>query len=312
MKDVFIENGGSTQKVYETMLVEPESLSIFNSELAMEIVKELAKKPQCAMDMSRKLGENEQKIYYHLRKMIAANIVKLERSEARYGMTAKVYSLASPVIAAKLHESAYTKNTFTNHVDQQMQSFFSPFVKDGKLNALIIVGAPSPHGSYGATARDGIHIVDFGLFMGKVVSSLNGIDYKTDTEIDESSDLKNNLILFGNPKINTITDRINSHMPIFFDKGKEWAITSKLTGNSYDFDNDAVIVKFKNPFDKRKEILLMAGKRSQGLKSAVLAFTRHHEEVLKGNIEDERVIAKVVRGLDKDGDGIVDSVQFME
>ena len=36
------------------------------------------------------------------------------------------------------------------------------------------------------------------------------------------------------------------------------------------------------------------------------------KEILKGNLVDEKIISKVVRGLDVDSDGIVDDVEFLE
>jgi len=44
----------------------------------------------------------------------------------------------------------------------------------------------------------------------------------------------------------------------------------------------------------------------------MLAFTRHTSDIMKGNVENEKMIAKVVRGVDKDGDGVIDSVTFLE
>jgi len=135
--------------------------------------------------------------------------------------------------------------------------------------------------------------------------------YKLDVEVNEK-DLKGNLILIGGPKINAVVNRINKELPIHFDAENEWTIMSKLTGNNYNYDDDAVIIKLKNPFNKKNEILLLAGRHSRGLRSAIIAFTQHMEEIWKGNIENDKMIAKVVRGLDKDSDGIVDSVIFME
>lgn len=312
MKSVFVENGGSVQKIYDSLLVGPESLSIFSSGLALAVVRELARQPMCAMDLAKKLGQHEQKVYYHLRKMRDAGIVRLERSEPRFGMTAKIYSLVSPVVAAKLSEDLYESLPANSMHDPETRKALQPFVADGKFNAKMIVGAPAPHGTYEATARDGIHAIELAMFMGKYISSYDAMPYKMDVEVDGHKDMKQNLILLGSPKINTIVEKVNSGLPIFFDLEKEWSIVSKLTGNRYNYDYDAVIARFKNPFNKKKEILLLAGLHSRGLKTAVLAFTRHTHEIMKGNIENSKIAAKVVRGVDKDGDGIVDSVTFME
>jgi len=310
MKTVFVESGENKQRVYESLLLDSKHLGIFSSELAVKVINELAKQPMCAMDVAKKLGQNEQKVYYHLRKMRDAGIVKLNSMEHRYGMTAKMFQLVSPVIATKLYDDGY--NIKERKIDNPLvEEFLKPFVENGRLNAKIILGSPTIHGKYSATARDGVHAIDLALFLGRFVEGFNINNYKLDIEVNEQ-DLNNNLIIVGNPKINAVTDKINNEIPVFFDSKNEWIITSKLTGNTYNYDNDAVILRVKNPFNKKKELILLAGRRSQGLRSAIIAFTRHTEEIMKGNIEDDKIIAKVVRGTDKESSGVIDSVTFLE
>ena len=54
------------------------------------------------MDLARKLEQHEQKIYYHLRNLEKAGIIKQTRTEQRYGMTAKIFDVISPVVATKM------------------------------------------------------------------------------------------------------------------------------------------------------------------------------------------------------------------
>ncbi|MBI2579118.1 MAG: helix-turn-helix domain-containing protein [Candidatus Aenigmarchaeota archaeon] len=311
MGTVLVEKDRENQRVYNTVLVKPESLNVFSNGLPMKIVRELGKQPQCAMDLARKLKEHEQNVYYHLKRLRNAGLIRLLIEENRSGMTAKIYELVSPVIAAKLHEEGYRTVSKDVPRDPEIEEFLKPFIKGGKLNARIILGSPRPHGRYAATARDGVHAVDLALFLGSFLTHLNSMNYKLDTEVKEK-DLEENLIIIGNPKINAITDKLNGTLPVYFDKNREWSITSKISGNSYDYDHDAVIIRTRNPFNKKNEILILAGKRSAGLETAVLAFTRHMEEIMKGNDKDKKIMAKVVRGFDKDSDGIIDSVEFLE
>ena len=87
---------------------------------------------------------------------------------------------------------------------------------------------------------------------------------------------------------------------------------SKLTEKSYNFDYDATVQRIKNPFNRKKEILLLAGKRTSGNASAVIAFTEYIKEVMKGNTKNPEQICRVVTGVDKDGDGVIDTVKFLE
>ena len=310
MKTVLVENTEDKQRVYDSLMLGPEHLGIFSNDLAVKVINELAKQPLCAMDIAKKLKQNEQKIYYHLRKMRSAGIVKLNGTEQRYGMTAKMFQLVSPVISTKLYNDGYDTKA-ASVKDRDIEEFLNPFIVNGKLNAEIIIGSPTLHGKYSATARDGVYAIDLALFLGKFMDGFNSHNYKLDVEVDKL-DLESNLILIGGPKINAITDKVNEKLPIFFDIKKQWAITSTLSGNTYNYEDDALILRFKNPFNKKKEILLLAGRRSHGLRSAIIAFTRHTHEIMKGNIEDDKILGKVVRGIDKDGDGIIDSVTFLE
>jgi len=307
-------NGG--HRAHDSVLLEPRYLGTLGNELSIKIVQELAKEPLCAMDIAKRLKLNarhgEQKIYYHIRKLEKAGIVKQVGTENRYGMVAKIFNVVAPVIATRLWETNGTpvEKVVKGVVDPKLSEFLRPFIVNGNLNSTIIIGSPWPHGRFDATARDTPELLVLGAFLGKFVRG-NAITYKLDTQISED-DLKNNLILIGNSKINTVVDRINSYLPIYFDEKSDWVIRSKLSGNAYKDDNHAAIIRMQNPFNKKKEVLILAGRRSVGLRAAVLALVHHHDEIMKGNSGDYKAIAKVVEGRDRDSDGKIDAVKFLE
>ena len=68
----------------------------------------------------------------------------------------------------------------------------------------------------------------------------------------------------------------------------------------------------KNPFDKTKDIIVIAGRRISGTRAAILSFLQKFDEICKGNSHDSKIFAKVVEGIDKDSDGVIDSVEFLE
>ncbi|MBS3054016.1 MAG: ArsR family transcriptional regulator [Candidatus Aenigmarchaeota archaeon] len=311
MKGSFVEKEGETQKVYDARLVGAAGMKSLGSPLAGRIISELARQPQCAMDVARSLKENEQKIYYYLRGLEKAGIVEKSAEEQRYGMVAKIFCVVSPVVAAKLYEGGETTKEVRPLLRSRATEFMKPFIQNGKFNAKMIVGNSHPHGNYGATARDAVYIPDFAMFMGTMMNEFIPDICKIDTEVKEE-DLKNNLIVIGNPKINVIAERINSNMPIYFNKEKQWAIESSISGKTYDYDNDSLILKTKNPFDEKREILFIAGIRSSALRVAIKAFIVDIEEIAAGNVHNRSVIAKVVTGIDKNGDGIIDDIKFLE
>jgi len=306
-----IEKSKDGEIVYKSTLVAPKSLSVFSNQLTLNIVGEIAKTPSCAMDIARKLKQNEQKIYYHLRKLEQGGIIKLIGTEERYGMTAKIYATVSPVISTKLYEDGSKVVKKLPMETGEMSKFLHPFIVNNRLDADIIFGSPYPHGEYEAMAKDTFHFTDFALFMGRFVNELNIYNYKLDVHV-RKEDLKNNLILIGGPKVNTIVNKINDDLPIYFDRNDNWALKSKITGNSYNSDEDGVIIRIPNPYAKGKEIILMAGIRSLGLRSSILAFITHFDEIKKGNSKDPKILAKVVTGVDKSGDGRIDTVRILE
>ena len=160
----FIEDG-ERPTAYDSILVSPEKLSIFGSELSLKVVKELAKKPACAMDLSRKLEQHEQKIYYHLRNLEKSGIIKQTRTEQRYGMIAKIFDVVSPVVATKLYNDGYEIKNDVKQKEPKILKFLHPFVKDGKLNAKIVIGWPYPHGKYDYVGRDAGYAIDIAMFF---------------------------------------------------------------------------------------------------------------------------------------------------
>ncbi len=304
----FIEETDEGQKAYSVLQLKPKKLNVLNSELALKILQELSKRPSCAMDVARRLKEHEQKIYYHLRRLESAGVIKLLRKEERVGATAKIYGVAHPYLAVKLFDGDHLTDVKTK---ARELDFFKPFIENGKLNATIIVGSPDPHGKYSAQASDGYGAIDFALYLGSLLNKASP-NYKLDTEVRER-DLANNLILIGGPKANIIIDKVNKRLPIYFDTKHDFNIVSSLSKSTYAGDEIGIVVKMKNPFAKKgdKYILVISGKRFKGTRSAILSIVKKMRELQKGN-KVENGIARVVRGIDKDADGIVDDVEFLE
>jgi len=307
-----IEETKNGQKIYETMLIEnPKALSVFSNDLSLKIIKELSSSPACAMDIARRLKQHEQKIYYHMRKLEKVGIIKLENTEERVGAVAKIYSLASPTISFKIFDTDFIKNVKTKPAEA---AFLNPFIENGKLNAIIIIGSPDPHGKYKSSASDGYCVINLSAYIGQFISDIKLPFYKLDTQIDEN-DLKNNLIIIGGPKANMISEKINKKLPIYFDYSEElldWRIISTLSKNIYREKEIGVIIRMSNPFNEKKEILFLSGKGFRGSLSAIIGFTKYLKEVQKGNVNDNRIIAKIVKGIDTDSDGIIDDVEFIE
>jgi DNA-binding transcriptional ArsR family regulator len=307
-----VEEEKNEQKVYETkVLSNPKALSAFSNDLSLKVIKELARSPSCAMDIARKLKQHEQKIYYHIRKLEKLGIIKLNSLEERVGATAKIYSLSSPTFSFKVVDDYYTRSVKLKPAEIK---FLNPFIRDGKLDALIIVGSPDPHGKYKAPASDGYCVINLTAYLGQFVSNFKFPIYKLDTQVNEN-DLEKNLIIVGGPKTNIVAEKINNMFPVYFNYSEEildWTIISTLSKKIYSEKEIGVIERLKNPFNESKEILFLSGKGFRGTLSSVIAFVKHLKEISEGNKYNPEVFARVVKGVDEDGDGIIDEVEFLE
>jgi len=301
-----LEAGG--QKIYNSVFVDPKYIDIIRNDLAMQIVGKLAGAKSCAMDLSRELKQHEQKIYYHIRRLEKAGIIKKAGVERRFGMLAKMYTAVSPIVSAKLYEDGRLVSKGQSGLDLIVSQLLHPFIENGKLNAKIIVGDPYPHGKYDHGGLDAYHVSNLAHFLGKYLDKLDLPICSIDTKISKD-DLKNNLIVIGGPVGNSITYDLNQHLPIYFDEQSGWNLVSKATGKKYNDDLAGIIIKMENPFDKDKKILVLAGGRTRGTLAAVMAFTKHIEDIFKANSD---IVSVIVHGIDSDGDGLPDDAKIVE
>ena len=286
-----------------------KQLKTLGSDLAKNILEELAKKPSYPMQLAKKLGINEQKVYYHIRNLEKARIIEIIRTEEIKGSMANFYALIEPAFVVKF--KSFKATSKIKELEQHSTDFFEPFIEDGQLNAKIIVGSPDPHGPEKARSRDGYYGMDLALFLGTFLNYVPGLNVKLDTETRQE-DLQHNLILIGGPVVNSITGRVNHKLPVRFDKDNNWCIVSDVSGNKYHSDEIGIIVKIKSPFNKHKKILVVAGKRYAGTRAVMIALLKHFKEVISGNKHDKNIDAKIIEGVDMDSDGIVDDIEFKE
>lgn len=286
-----------------------KQIKALSSELAQRILDELAKYPSYPMELAKKLKENEQKIYYHVKNLEKARIIEVTKTEIVQGAKTNYYALTQPAFIIKYKEFRTTQKIA--EPDEHQKSFLEPIIEDGQLNAVIIVGSPDPHGPEKARSRDGYYGIDLALFLGTFLNYIPSLNVKLDTEA-RTEDLEKNIILIGGPVVNTITSKINDKLPLRFDKENNWGIISTISNKTYHADETGIIVKAKNPFNPKKYILLVAGKRHSGTRAVMIALLRHFNEIIKGNKHNNKILAKAVEGIDLDSDGIVDEAEILE
>jgi DNA-binding transcriptional ArsR family regulator len=308
----FLQDEGEGQKLYRSFFLNNQrALRCLSNDLVKRMLQELAREPKCAIDVAKRLGEHEQKVYYHLRKLEGFGLVKVERTEERGGAVAKVYSPVAPFVSMKLYDS---DPIYDVRVRATELSLLHPFLRDGRLESTIVIGSPEPHGKFKAPSSDGYCAIDLCFFLGMFLDELKVPLYKLDTQVGPS-DLEGNLILIGGPKANMISYEVNEQLPIRFEYSAElsdWNIVSSLSRTTYRDKNVGIICKCSSPFASGKEIFILAGKGFRGTRAAVLGLVRHAKEVDRGNSSKPEITAKVVKGVDVDADGIIDEVEFLE
>ena len=302
-----LRSGKEDEMAQVHVLPGPAALKPLTSPLGWKVFCSL-KEPHCPMDLSKELGVHEQKIYYYMRKFKSAGLIKELSTEQRHGAIARFYQLRDSALALIVDPSAFRKVDIRSPV---RSSLMAPFVRDGEMDSIIIVGSPDPHGPWKARASDACCAIDFALFMGAFTTGRNLPNYKLDVEAREK-DLTKNLVLIGGPTVNMVTMQLNKELPIYIETEKEISIVSKLSGKSYKADDVGMINIIENPWNREARILVLAGKRFPGTRATVIAWVKRMEDVLKGNKWSKAVKSRVVKGFDMDGDGIIDSVEFLE
>ena len=290
-------------------LMSKKQIKAASSDLAQRILMELAEKPTYPMELAKRLKMHEQKIYYHIRKLEKANLIEVTKKQDVHGTMANIYAPTAPAFVFALKE--FSKAHKVPGMKTRPDEFLSPMIENNELNAVIIVGSPDPHGPDMARSRDGYYGIDLALFLGTFLTHLDELSVRLDTEV-RSEELQKNLIILGGPVVNTITAQINDKMPVRFDKEHNWTIKSEISDKHYPGEECGIIVKMKNPFNPKKWILVIAGKRYQGTRAVIIAFLKYFSEIAKGNSVDSKIPARIVEGLDRDADGFVDDVRFVE
>lgn len=320
MKRKLLISGESSRPEAKDIVIfdHPEQLKPVLNKISWKILNLLQEREMYPIEIAKKLNVHEQKIYYHIRGLAEAGVIKIVREEEKKGATAKFYKIVSPAFGIELPFGNRQIKTLGSPVlDEKLSKFFWPFLKDDGFDAKIVVGSPDPHGPFKARARDGHYAAYLSLFLGQYVRLPEDFMIKLDVDVKVEKEEKNNLILVGGPGTNLLTEEINEFLPTRFSMNstKEGflfgGLVSQQTGNVYTSDNIGIIAKIANPWDKSKRIIVIAGNKAVGTKACVLALTRFWKETLK-NFNGADGFVVIVQGFDLDGDGKVDAIEVLE
>jgi DNA-binding transcriptional ArsR family regulator len=298
---------------------EPERLKSILSRLSWRILGLLSEKDMYPIEIAKKLRVHEQKVYYHIRKLAKAGVIKVVREEEKKGAIARYYRTSYPAFGVELPFGYQKIRTITAPtVDDKLKQFLSPLLKeDGSFDGKVVVGSPEPHGPFKTSARDGHYASYLTFFLGQLANLPEDFVIKLDVDLKVEKEERNNLILVGGPGTNLITQEINEFLPIRFNMMPSelgflfGGLVSEKTGNVYTRDTVGVIAKIPNPWSDENRIIVLAGNKAVGTKACVIAITKFWKETLSKFNEDEK-FATVIQGFDLDGDGKVDSIEVLE
>ncbi len=297
---------------------DPDKLKTVFHKLSWKILQLLSKKEMYPLEIAKEMDIHEQKIYYHIRKLTKAGVIKVVREEEKKGAVAKYYKALFPAVGVELPFGNQKINRLsTANIDEKVIQFLNPIIDGGTFDCKIVVGSPDPHGPFKAKARDGHYVAYLTFFLGQFVDLPDDFLIKLDVDMKAEKEERNNLILVGGPGTNLITLEINEFLPIRFNMMPSehgfllGGLVSKKTKKVYTADNIGLIAKIQNPWNKEKSVIVLAGNKAVGTKACVLAVTKFWKKTLK-NFDDEEKFSAVIQGFDLDGDGKVDSIEVLE
>ncbi|MGI0037897.1 MAG: helix-turn-helix domain-containing protein [Nitrososphaera sp.] len=288
---------------------------VLSNPVAWRIMELLSKGPMYPAQVSKALKIHEQSAYYYIRRLVSIGAVEEAGLNFVRGGTARLYKVTSPSFGIEMGWGE-TKVAASKSADFQHASarrFFEAYVsQNNSFSGLLVVGAPDPHGPYKSSARDGHYAVHLAFFLGHITTAApEEFVVKLDADAKAEKVLTGNLISIGGPGTNIVSAEFNRYLPIRFDDKNFWSgLVEDSTGKRYGLDNHGLIAKIRNPYEPKSSVIVVAGVRSAGTKSAVIALTNYSEQVLK-RYNGEEEWAMVVQGFDMNSDGKIDHVDVV-
>ncbi|HKZ99069.1 MAG TPA: helix-turn-helix domain-containing protein [Thermoplasmata archaeon] len=293
------------------VLDRPARLAAIASPLAWRILQELARAPDYPNALAARLKVHEQKVYYHVRRLEAAGLLKVLRTEAKQGAAARILAPTADAFAVVLKSRGTAASAPALALAGPVAPFLEEFSRDGAFQGSIVVGSPYQHGPFLTTARDTPYAVHLGFYLGRLFALPRGFVVKLDTDVKAAGADREPLILVGGPVVNIVTFDLNAHLAVNFDWKQVWRIESSLTRRSYADEHVGLVAKLRNPWNPKHPVVLLSGIHHAGTSAAILGLTQFADEVLDG-YEPGRDFYRVVSGQDRDGDGRLDRVTVLE
>jgi DNA-binding transcriptional ArsR family regulator len=286
----------------------PDGFRPASGRLGQRILVLLSSGPKYPAEMARSLGAHHQTVYYHIGRLEKAGLITRVRSEHIRGGEANLFALASDGYAVEFPVRGEPFPTMKSYGrSRALGRFFKEFVKDGELDGWVVVGSPIQHGSAETQARDGHYAVQLGFALGQFVNLPANFPVKLDVDLKAEKLLPSNMIVVGGPRNNSVAEELNPHLPLRFSQDG-WGSIVDDQGKSFGSELDCLVEKISNPWDQSKTCVIAAGLTGAGTKAAIIGVCNFAENLFKDYRGGD--FAALLRGVDRDGDGKVDSVDI--
>ncbi|MDJ0270042.1 MAG: winged helix-turn-helix transcriptional regulator [Aigarchaeota archaeon] len=297
------------RKIGTLLVNDAEIIRILSTRRGARIARLLAERSSYPAEIAQKLGVSKQLVYHYVSKMEKSGLIRPVDGMRVRGGQAKIYKMNVDAVSLVLNPRGWKPAT-ARHIPEKLGSFLSPIVSGGRLNGLVVVGSPHPHGPFRAVATDGHYGFQLGLFIGQYAKIGDEFAVRLDVDVRAEKLYEQNMILLGGPGTNIVTSMMNPHLPIKFNESNYWAGIVSPT-QVYTYESCGLIAKIPNPFREGCSVIVLAGLRAVGTKAAIMMLTTRYEELLR-EYDGEDSWAAVVMGIDLDGDGRIDEVELLE
>jgi DNA-binding transcriptional ArsR family regulator len=289
----------------------PDGFRPASGKLGQKILALLSTGPRYPAEIARSLGAHHQTIYYHVGRLEKAGLITRVRSEQIRGGEANLFALASDGYAVEFPVKGEQLPTLrSSGRSKALGRFFKEFLDNGEFDGWVVVGSPVEHGAAGTQARDGHYAVQLGFALGQFVNLPEKFPVKLDVDLKAEKLLSSNLVVVGGPRNNVVAEELNPHLPYKFSQGGFWSAIVDDEGDTHTSELDCLVEKIQNPWDKSKTCVLMAGLTGAGTKAAIIGVCNHAETLFVRYRSGP--FAALLRGVDRDGDGKVDSVEVLK
>ncbi len=303
--------GGSAKRVLAD--TDPSAFFPAAAGLGHDILQVLAKGPNYPSLIARDLKLYHQAVYYHMKNLEKAGLVRRVSEKTVRGGKAQLYALASDGYAVEFDvkgEEFGPPATLSRSM--RLGKFLKEFIsEDGQLDGWIVVGSPEAHGPNRTQGRDGHYAIQLGFALGQFVGLPRTFPVKLDVDLKTEKLQGSNLLVVGGPRTNVVSAELNKYLPIRFSEESFFGAIVDASGRRFLSEFDSVVTKIRNPWDTSKVCVVAAGLSGVGTKAAVIGLTNMADQVLAGYNEQGGDFGVVLHGLDMDGDGKVDSVEML-